>query len=134
MKFQNKPEFNLIPYAVSNAEGEAVFHTNGAASQSANIRNNSNGLNNFKVHVIRLTDFIKEVLTNQGEIFILKIDIEGLEYVVIENIINTEVYKHIGYIFAETHEWIFPELQKESKRIQAMILEKQIDNIYLDWV
>ncbi|MCF8057846.1 MAG: FkbM family methyltransferase [Bacteriovoracaceae bacterium] len=94
-------------------------------------KNNVDSSNFIEVKTTRLSDFI---LNLNKEINILKIDIEGLEYEVLEDIIKTEAIQKIKHVLVETHEHKIPSLAPISKRVRTMIKEKGITNINLEWL
>jgi FkbM family methyltransferase len=143
MKFAGKPKFHLLPCAVSHKEGKVAFRSYGTASHICHIVTDAaatvqdideNAAATFDVEAVRLTTFISRLLMEHERIFILKIDIEGHEYDVLDDLINTELYKKIVHIFVEPHERLFPALAPDAERIRTIIKQRNINNIYLDWV
>ena len=89
----------------------------------------------YDVDVIDLCEYIKKNIINEGKrIYILKIDIEGAEWALLEKIIQTKIYEHIDYIFCEEHSRLFKDGQQSLEKINKLIEENNIKNIYLDWV
>ncbi|MEI8377266.1 MAG: FkbM family methyltransferase [bacterium] len=85
------------------------------------------------VEVIDLTEFIeKEILPKR--IYILKLDVEGAEFEILEKIILKGLYNHIDYIFCETHERFFQNGEQRMAHIKNLIEKNNIKNIYLDWM
>lgn len=88
-----------------------------------------------EVESIKLTQFIKEnILDNNNIIYILKLDVEGAEFDILEDIINENIYMNICHIFVETHERFFEDGKEKIERIKNLIKSKNIKNIYLDWI
>lgn len=58
------------------------------------------------VEVIDLIEFVQAL---DRRVKILKIDIEGAEFEIIEKLLDTGIYRKIDYIFCETHPHFFSE-------------------------
>jgi len=84
-----------------------------------------------KVELVDLAHFIKKL---GKRIRVLKLDVEGVEYKVLRRMIELGVVENIDYLFVETHENQIPELIDEAKEVRALIREKGLKNIDLDWV
>lgn len=84
-----------------------------------------------EVDIIDLVEFIQKL---NKKIFVLKIDIEGVECELLEKIIKAKLYKSIKYIFVETHDHKIPELQERTDIIRNLIKQKKIKNINLNWI
>jgi FkbM family methyltransferase len=88
--------------------------------------------NNFvEVDIIDFSDFLEKL---NGNVDILKIDIEGAEYCILEKIIENNLYKKCKNILVETHEDRIPELQEIALRVRSMIEKRAITNIDLNWI
>lgn len=83
------------------------------------------------VEVIDLTEFIA---TLGKRVKILKIDVEGAEFEIIEKILATGLYGKIDHIFCETHPHFFPDGGSRLAALEEKIKQKGITNIHLDWV
>ena len=138
-KYKDNPRINLINAAVSNKNGETIFNTDSAFDGGAHITNpetplNYERFNKYTVKVIRLTDFIKNILSSHKKIYLLKLDVEGEEFNILEDLLKTETYKNIDYIFCETHERFGKTLKARLKTLKKEIKTKNIKNLYLDWI
>ena len=83
-----------------------------------------------EVRVIRLSQFLKQFT----RIRILKLDIEGAECDVLEDLIRERVFDRIDLTLVETHEEWIPETIPRLTRIRALIDELNIKNVYLNWI
>lgn len=83
-----------------------------------------------EVEVIRLVDFINKI---NKQIRILKIDIEGAEYELLTDLIHSETYKKIDFIYVETHAEKYPIFEKKHRQLIQLIQQKKVNNIHLDW-
>jgi FkbM family methyltransferase len=135
-KYAGNKNIEIIPAAVSDKNGTATFNTNGGFNQGAHLVTDSaqSSCNAYQVKTVRLVSFIQELLNKHKNIFMIKIDIEGAEFDVLEDIIQSGVYKNIKYIFVETHEWWFKNLKPRLEHVKGLLADKHIENIYLDWV
>ena len=92
-KFQNNPKVKIENFATSNFSGNAKLYSNNTSDTLAtlNRRKDKNRGREFlleeEIEVIRLSDYWKKVLKNKN-IDLLKLDIEGTEIKVIEDIKN----------------------------------------------
>lgn len=84
-----------------------------------------------EVDVLDIKDILRAI---KGRVKILKIDIEGAEYDVLDHIIENHLYKDIDYIFVETHHHKIDNLTDRHEKIVRDIRDNDIDNIYLGWV
>ena len=83
-----------------------------------------------EVELVDLVEFITNLHTS---IDILKLDIEGAEFCVLEQIIHKQLYRNIQSILVETHDDRIPEIREIAIRVRDMIKEQAIDNIDLSW-
>lgn len=84
----------------------------------------------FEVDTIHLIEYISAI---SETIYMLKLDIEGAEFDILEHIIESGIYHKIKFIVCETHERFFVDGQKRLKKIQTLIRANKITNIMLDW-
>jgi len=92
------------------------------------------GLISNSVEVIDLIDFMEKNIFARGKtVQILKLDVEGAEYEIIEKLLTSGAYKKIAHIFVETHARFFKDGAEKMKKIHKMIEDYKAENIYLDW-
>lgn len=108
---------------------DELFFSQGASIYNSNLEVDSNTYD--EIDVINLVDFIKEL---NKPIDILKMDIEGAEFAILELLIKEGLYKNIGHILVETHDEVIPEIKDQALRVRNLIKEKDIKNIDLTWV
>lgn len=120
---QNKISATIYPFALGNDEKEVPFYidTNVLGATSAGVKDLLSNKNR-QVKVIRLpmrklSSFIS------GEIDILKLDIEGGEWDVLENLIETKKLQFIKHLLIEFH--FHPENLKRSLAEFLAMLEKE---------
>ncbi|MBT3279689.1 MAG: FkbM family methyltransferase [Phycisphaerales bacterium] len=145
-KYEGNDSISLYPQAVWHTPGEMKFHINSNEdeklldwSQQASLVAGA-GREQFEVEaidvdVIDLTEWIRaEILPRHGEVYLLKIDIEGAEFELIEKLIETKLYESIRYIVCETHARFVTDGPEKLAHIEALIREHNITNINLEWV
>lgn len=103
-------------------------------SQSSSVcstKDNINTNNFIKIDCIDLCEFIENL---DKKIDILKLDVEGAEFCILEKLIEKNLHLKITSILVETHDATIPELLEVSSLVRKLIKEKDIKNINLDWV
>lgn len=65
--------------------------------------------NTSEVEMINLISFIEEVLERYGRLDLLKIDIEGAEVKILEELDRKDLLDSIGLTIAELHDARFPD-------------------------
>lgn len=83
-----------------------------------------------EVETIDIGEFLQEL---DAEIKILKIDIEGAEYEVLNRILDLNLHKSIKYIFVETHADRIPGYDEVDKDLRERLKLMKIKNINLEW-
>ncbi len=139
-KYFDDKKVHIYPNAVSNKNWTMDFYINDKElfDQSATIIKECAEIEWWKwekiqVDIVRLVDIIKnDILSKHKNIHLLKLDIEGAEFDVIEDIVNEWLYKSINYIVVETHERFFKDWKLKLRNLQKTINELGIKNIYLD--
>lgn len=84
-----------------------------------------------EVDVIDLTEFIERL---NRDIKLVKIDIEGAEFELLEKIVAKDLHLRIEKIVVENHEWLIPDLKAKADHFRQVMQEKQIRNIDLNWI
>lgn len=75
---------------------------------------------------------LTSLLPQLGErIAIMKVDIEGAEVSLLNDLIDKSLHTRIGHIFVETHEKQIPDLRSDTMQLVKRC--KTIPNIHLDW-
>lgn len=83
--------------------------------------------------IIRLSDFLKENIT-KNDYVVIKLDIEGSEFEVLEDLIVTDTYKLLSEVYVEWHERFFPDIEKyKNKKIDIINKLKEYSVIVHEW-
>ena len=69
---------------------------------------------NIDIKLVRCVDFIRE--NNIGKIDLMKINIEGAEYDLLDDLIETGTVKHIDNLLIQFHDF-FPEAKSRMDKI-----------------
>ncbi len=125
--YTENEKFKLYKSELSEYDKEFFSQSSSICSSKTNIKTTDYE----EIEVIDLCAFIENL--NQP-IYLLKIDIEGAEFDILEKLIKMGLYNKIKYILVETHEESVPEIKEKSVLVRNLIKEKQIENINLNWV
>ena len=89
----------------------------------------------YEVEVVDFIAFLKNLISEHGQIAILKIDVEGTELEIMEELYKQDLFSSIKYCFIETHERFFPELYDRFMDIREKISAKyKPTHVNLEWV
>lgn len=143
-KYLEDCNVHIYPYAIADKEWEIDFYINPNLlfdqwatiyKEFAEIEWDWRLNNKIKVKTKKLNDIIRnDILPRHNHIHLLKMDIEGAEFWVINDIINEWLYKDITHIVIETHESYFKNWKKMINDLKRKIKDNNIDNIHLDWI
>ena len=111
-----------------SAEDKLKYSTGSSMVKS---KPNINDLNFIQIKTINLVKFINKF----KNIDILKIDIEGFEVELIPFLVKSNILDKVKYIFVETHNDKWPELDNKTKKmIKICSMSKYSEKIFFDWV
>ncbi|BCX13529.1 MAG: methyltransferase [Candidatus Dojkabacteria bacterium] len=103
------------------SEGSSLFHK----------KNNVNKNDFVEVEVVRLVDFIKE--NKIDKIKVLKIDVEGAEYDLLNDLFDNKLHKICDYIFVELHAHKIGYLKIKDDKMRDRMRAEKIKNIRFVW-
>lgn len=113
-----------------NPRGASVKST--VISGGRKIDENENGID---VTQISLLDRIAELVQKHGEIAFLKMDIEGAELDILEQMMQRGQFDKIRLTVAETHENKFKELRPRFSALRKVVAETYpVTKVNLDWI
>lgn len=93
-------------------------------------KGNVNAENFVEVEVIDLAEFIRGL---QRKVKVLKLDVEGVEYRIVDRLIDTGAIHEIEHILIESHAGRMPSLQEEARRVHERVKALGITTIDWDW-
>lgn len=108
---------------------DEIFFSQGGSMFKTNQEIDSKSYD--EVEVINLVEFIKNL---RADIDILKLDVEGAEFCILELLIKEKLYKRIKHIIVEPHDETIPEIREQAAKVRQMIKDYNITNINLNWV
>ena len=140
--YKNNADFILHEAAISTQDGETIFYDagNDIVGQGGSVIECANGellgkqAVGYKVRLINFCEFVKSLVAQHGRINLVKIDIEGAEFEVLDALLERNLHENIEYLMVETHEHFFAEPAAKLTTLKNKIAEKNAKNIYLDWV
>ena len=94
-------------------------------------KNNVNEETFEEVEVVNLSEFISDL---NKPVKVLKIDIEGEEHKILNQMIDNGTILSIPFVFVETHEKKVPSCRAGMAEVRRKIEALDITNINLDWI
>lgn len=142
-KFRDNPKVVCIPkgitssvkagptklYLHENANKDQVKFSTGCST--AADKNNVNKDNFMVVDMVGISDFIKSLNHPVG---FIKIDVEGTEADVLNDLFNSGLIYEIDQVFVETHEKKVPSCRGPIKLIRDRIEKEKLEHIHLEWI
>lgn len=136
---RNHPRITPVNKAVSDRTGtarlffdirdDAAHFTDGATllAEKSNVAD----MTGTEVQTVRLSEYIAAL---DGPVKLIKMDIEGAEYRVIGELIETDAIHRVGMIHVEPHEDRIPGLTDARARVEARIAELDLSQKFsFDW-
>ena len=140
-RFEGNKNVICIKKAVSDYDGvgKLFFHKLASADQikystgssMVGSKNNVNESTYEEVEVVNLSNFIENL---GSEVKVLKIDIEGEEHKILNQMIDNGSITLIPYVFVETHEKKVPSCRAGMRSAREKIAMLGLKNINLDWI
>jgi len=136
--------FHFHPYGLSTIEEIVYFvqeNTPEAGNQGSRLKkywfdghSTDAGGEILKAKVIRFSDFIKQNC-NPEDFIVMKMDIEGSEFDVIEDLISENLHTYFNEIYIEWHERFFPDKKTINQRASSIKYFLEKDGVVIhDWV
>lgn len=110
-------------------DADPVLYSEGSSLFSA--KNNVNSDNYVEVDVIRLVDFIKDKKIKK--IKVLKIDIEGAEYDLLNDLIDNGIHLITDIILLEFHAHKIKNMKIKDDKLRDRMREEKIKNVRFNW-
>ena len=115
-------------YRTKEFQSNPRMQTQGSSMFLSRGSNPDDAIESDQVNVIELIQSL------ESEVGVIKIDAEGAEIPILESILEREdMLKRIRYVFAETHEHIWPELQQRYGEIRRRAAGTKGAIIDLSW-
>jgi FkbM family methyltransferase len=140
-RFKDLPNVILHQKAVwiENTQIPFFFHEARSGNEleltvsSSVISNKSNVSNTNKV-MVEAIDLVAFIDNLKAQVALIKIDVEGAEIEILKQILEKETYKKFDLAVVETHETKIPGHVEEVAKINAILKEKGVENIKLNWI
>lgn len=142
--FDENPHFNLHEAALGTAPGNAELIRRDdfandplKVSESSSVTPKALGdytSSGIKVPVIDCRDALADIITRHGTIAILKMDIEGAELEILEQLVETDIFDKIRVTIVETHERHLPGSWPRFKHLRDLAHKHPDWGLNLDWV
>ncbi len=120
--------FTLYKYALSDTVGTLTFNLPENENHVSGSLENISSINTIEVICKDLQTICKEL--DVEKIDILKMDIEGSEYKVVENILNNKIFP--AQILIEYHHFFDSFTNKDTKQSIELLLEHGYDLFHID--
>jgi len=150
-EFLHLPNLNRFQQAVTNNDGEINLNINsdeannhkdtgmGSSiidlSEWLSVEGKHSGYFSESIQV-KSIDFSKWIKTNclESDFIVLKLDIEGVEYQVLEKMLEDDTLKYIDSLYVEWHYWVFDNQEPYINRQQTIMQKiKELNIRYADW-
>lgn len=136
--FGSNPKLVIHRQAVSTAPGRLVLHRTADASgpspsvSSSLVRRDIHSeAQGVEVEVIDLFAFMDGL---GRKVDVLKMDIEGAEADILEEMLRRRYDRKIGTVLVETHERFSPDLARRIGEVRRQYAALGVTNVNLDWV
>lgn len=142
--YKDEPRFVLHENAIFTANEKTFFHNyfgdvvsagNSIVAYDSDKNEYKNSQNDgYEVQMIDFAAFLKEIYEKHGKIALIKLDIEGAEFAVLDALLEQNLHECAEFIMVETHERVFENPQKVIGDLKAKLEAKGAGNIFLDWI
>jgi len=138
--YEYNKNVNCIRKAVSTKNGmsKLFLHENSEQdnllwSTGSSLVKTKNNVDSSNYVIVETINFSEYLLSLEGQIKLVKIDIEGEELNVINQILDNDLNDKIDHILVETHQKKIPSHRTKLDNLKKRIREMNISNISLDW-
>ena len=122
--------FILQEYAVSNADEQITFNLPKNENHVSGSIVDINSTNTITVEAKRIQTILEELNIKADEIDILKMDIEGAEYNVIEDMFNCKIFPK--QVLIEYHHFFDSITDEQTKNSILLLLENNYELFYIE--
>lgn len=135
-KYREDKRVDIEAVAMGTEKETVKFNFGDFTDQSGSvIKNTTNSGNETSVQSIDFTKTLRKIYKQNGKkIYLCKIDIEGAEFDVLRKMIEENVCGLCEHIVVETHARYFSDGKEKVKELEALLKEKKITNVGLDWI
>lgn len=127
-RFKINPKIKVFPFGLSDKNFKTAIAIQGEGSSTLNKRDSSE---KTEIELIRLIDFVKEQAISF--IDVMKINIEGAEYDLLDDIISNGYIKNINYLIIQFHDF-FPDSKQRMDQIRSKLKQTHDSTFYHEFV
>lgn len=102
-------------------------------SQSSSLMAQKRNIDTASAVDVKVIDFPSFLEGMEGEIAVIKMDIEGAEVPLLEALFDHPVKTRIGHLFVETHESRIPDLLARTDALRARAAAMTRPRVNMDW-
>jgi FkbM family methyltransferase len=84
-----------------------------------------------KVKTVSLSDFINQF--DDEDYLVVKLDVEGSEYTIVEDLFKTGTINKINELYLEWHDHFFPHLRNKGNELRGMLAKTNV-KVRNDWM
>jgi len=135
-KAVNNPKLQPQPYGLGAEDSSVDFTLNGLGSSMCDDRSSNIGMPRIKVDIAAIDRVWSDL--NLGHIDLMKINIEGAEFPLLDKMIKTDLLKKVDCFMIQFHEW-HPGAYAKRRRIREELskthrLEWEYYFVWEKWV
>jgi FkbM family methyltransferase len=127
LRFKYNDKIKIFEFGLSSHDHTETLHINGERSSAFSSAQTSEQI----IHLKRASDFLQE--NHLSQIDLMKINIEGGEYALLEHLIETNWIKNIKNIQIQFHDFV-PHAEKRMKTIQDHLTKTHSLTYQYPWV
>ncbi|MEX1112069.1 MAG: FkbM family methyltransferase [Candidatus Andersenbacteria bacterium] len=139
-RFRNFPNVHIYQKAVWNKKDRLrLYHHQQAQtdpvrwSVASSLVPEKSNVDRNAFDTVETIDIAQFVIDLNQDIALMKIDIEGVEYDIIEHLLNTGALSRIQHVLVETHEEQLPQLKERAATIKSRVSAEGFSNIDFNW-
>ena len=142
-RFKNNKKVKCIQKGVSGKKDAGIkklfLHQRAPENQilwstGSSIVKDKGNVNKHDYIDVEMVDLCKFLKFFEREVKVLKIDIEGAEVDLLNDLMDEDLLRKIPYVFVETHEKKAPSLHDKTEKLKQRIKDENYSNINLNWI
>ncbi len=130
-KFSHNPKVKVFNYGLSKSNEELTLYIKDNSSSVFSKSPDEEKSNTANIKLIKASDFLNQ--NNVSKIDLLKINIEGGEYDLLEHLIETNFVRHIDNIQVQFHDFV-ENADARMKKIQGHLKETHYTTYQYEFV
>lgn len=139
-RFLDNDRVTCVPAAVTDVVGAERLYLNRrydrdplGHSSGSSLLSSKHNLDASRYVEVRTIDLAAFIHALGQRVRVLKLDIEGAEFRVLNHLIDTGAIARIDHVFCETHEFKAPGLAAERRILRRRLRHEEICHVNLDW-